>query len=265
MLIHTQCTPDFKPAFDNLAECGFYVGEVLTHWFDALYLLIFDRTTIEDACATQDDYTSLWQDSIANRMFGYNSTTLTRMSPVVFAITDGQSVVYVTQNPLRRAYAPMVWPFNVNIFFGIARVGLPAGVDAQDGGIGLFGCSCSDLPAAATTSTTTATIIQLQCAVITRNSKQAWILPVTWSLSTETQLLTCDRLRVVIQSLRWPQPRVAVASIMMQSASYTPPTCFSSSSNCVLADVAIYAIPVCGAQDGIKAMVRFFSAIFFLN
>jgi len=252
-----QCTPDFKPAFDNLAESGAKIGEVLTHWFDVLYIIIFDRTTIEDVCSIQEDFKNMWQDPVAARMFGYNSTTLIRMTPSAFAITDGQSVMYVTQNPLRRAYAPTVWPFSVNTAFGVARVGLPAGIDVQDGGVGLFGCSCSDtLTSSPTTATTTAqTAVQLQCAVITRNTQQAWILPVAWSLSTEVQLLTCNRLRIVVQSLRWPQPRVSVVS--MAASSLYAPSCASSSS-CVLADVVIYAIPVCGAQDGFKSMVNYY-------
>jgi hypothetical protein len=58
---------------------------------------------------------------------------------------------------------------------------------------------------------------------------------VAWSLAAETQLLTCDRMRVVVQPLRWPQRRVVVGQ--------------QASSQLLAADVAVYVIPVCGGSN----------------
>jgi hypothetical protein len=148
-----MCTPDFAPAFEWFADASMHLGDALTHWFDALYVLVHDdQRSIAAACAVGVDYNGVWADPIATRLFGSNVTVLVRMLPDVFAITDGVHAVFVSENPLRRAYAPALW--SVNAAFGIARTLLPSGVDARDGGVGLFGCSCSQ-------ST-------LRCVVVTR-------------------------------------------------------------------------------------------------
>ena len=170
------------------------------------------------ACADGVNYNSVWSDPIAARLFGSNATVLVRMLPDVFAITDGVHAVFVSENPLRRAYAPSLW--SVNAGFGVARTLLPSGVDARDGGVGLFGCSCADSG--------------LRCVIVTRGG-DARDVKVGWSLAAEAQLLTCDRMRVVVQPLRWPQRRVAVQST-------SPPQLLS-------ADVAVYVIPICGGAS----------------
>ena len=240
----SMCTPDFAPSFATLSQGFEQLGDALTHWLDSLYVLVFDQKTINEACSVDSDYLTLWMDPVVIKMFGTNTTILVRMTALAFAITDGTSTVYVTQEPLRRAYAPNAWPYNVNPKFGVARVGLPSGVDVKDGGVGLFGCSCADVVVVAAAPFSA---LRLQCAMITR-SGDAWLIGVEWSLAAETQLLTCARTRIVVQSIRWYQPRVAVS--MLQPA-------LVGTQQTLAADVAVYAIPVCGAQNGMKAMACF--------
>jgi hypothetical protein len=241
-----MCTPDVGHAWALAAEAALHLGDALTHWFDAAYLLVFDARTIQTACATGADFAGLWVDPTLRRLMGANATALVRLTSTAFALTDGHSVVYVHQNPLRHAYAPHVWPLAVNPLYGIARVRLPSGVDATDGGFGLMGCACEDvlvLPAAVRTA------VQLRCAIVTR-SGDAWVLPLQWSLAAEAQLLSCSRLRVNVQSIRWPQRRAVVRRAL---PGLSAPSCLDTAA-CVAADAAVYVTPLCGAQDGRKAL-----------
>ena len=116
----------------------------------------------------------------------------------------------------------------------------------QDGGTGLIGCTCNDtLPNL------------LQCHITTRNGN-VWTLPVKWSLSSETQLLTCKRMRISVQSIRWPQKRVVSSQLSPIS---TASTCIDSST-CLVGDVAIYVVPICGSSSGFEAMSCFPEKLF---
>ena len=244
-----MCTPDFGPAFKLLADASQKLGVAITHWLDVGYLFIFNQQDIKTTCSYDADLVAIWQDTVANRVLGTNITVLIRMSQTTFAISDGNSVIYIKDKggQVTRTYSPSAWPTPVNPTYGIARVLLPGGVDVHDGGVGLMGCTCNDTSPAL-----------LQCHVITRNGN-VWVLPVQWSLSSETQLLTCSRLRISVQSIRWPQRRVVASQLT--SSSTTPTNCLDSAS-CLAGDVAIYVVPICGSSDGFKAMACFPEKLF---
>jgi hypothetical protein len=243
-----MCTPDLGHAWDLAAAATLHLGDALTHWIDGLYLVIFDGETIQSACATGNDYAGLWNDRATRRLFGSNATALVRLTTTAFALTDGLSAVYVYENPLIKGYVPGAWPFRIDTMYGVARALLPSGVDASDGGVGLFGCACADV--AAPSGGLSDTMLELRCATITRHG-DVHVTPVAFSLGAQTQLLTCDRARIHVQSVRWPRRRAAVAQLL---GSGSVPQCTSSSNACLAADVAIWLTPVCGAQDGVKAL-----------
>jgi hypothetical protein len=245
-----MCTPDFGPAFKLLADASRKLGTAITHWLDVGYLFIFNQQDIKTTCSYDADLLAIWQDTVTNRVLGANFTVLIRMSQTTFAISDGNSVVYIKDKggQVTRTYSPLAWPTPVNPTYGIVRVLLPGGVDVQDGGVGLMGCTCND---------TSSDL--LQCHVITRNGN-VWVLPVKWSLSSETQLLTCSRLRISVQAVHWPQRRVV--SSQLSSATVAPVSCLDSSSSCLAGDVVIYAVPICGSSDGFKAMACFPEKLF---
>lgn len=254
-----MCTPDFGPAFDLLAAGSILLGQALTHWMDVAYLLLMDtpsksndRDIIFGTCDQGQNYQALLsQDDVRNKVMGSNVTVLVRMAPTTFALTDGYSAMFVEQDgPLRRSYVPGLWSKSVNPKYGIARTIMPSGSSVNDNGIGLFGCSCTTI-----TTTPNNSSVQLECAIATKNGN-SWILPVEWSLSSETQLLTCSRLRIVVQSLRWPEKRVVTSELNGYTKSNIDLDC-TFGENCLIGDVAIYAIPICGSQDGVKAMACF--------
>jgi len=240
-----MCTPDFGPAFEFFASAAKLLGTSITHWIDVLYIFIFTQQDIETACSHESDFSSIWDDQISKRMFGSNTTILIRMTPSTFALSDGTSVVYVNDNnaaggEITRTYSPSAWPVPVNPEYGIARVMLPGGVNVQDGGVGLMGCNCRENATA-----------MLECSIITKTG-DVWILPVKWSLSSETQLLSCKRLRISVQTIRWPHRRVVTVT-----TSFPQQECGDGSSFCLVGDVAIYAVPICGSPNGVESMACF--------
>ena len=220
-----MCTPDFAPAFALAAEAALQLGSALTHWLDALYLWLraLLLPSSQPAVAT-------WPWQQAAWAFGHNATVLVRMSAAASALTDGVGVLWIASGWTLVADA---WPIPVDPRFGIASVRVSAAM------YGLMGCACSDAPFA------------LQCAVITPasdngSSTTAWVLPAEFSLDAETQRLTCARVRINVESLRWPQARIAVQTLAASTQ--------ASAGQLVAADAAIYVTPVCGAQDGALAL-----------
>ena len=205
-------------------------------------MLLFDQETIDAACGAGNDYDGLWNDPLVRGLFGTNETALVRTADAAFALTDGVSVVYVTENPLSKTYAPQAWPFAVDPRFGIARVLLASGAT------GLFGCVCEENPA-----------FNLTCAAIAGGAAVEYVVPAVFSLAAETQLLTCDRTRINVESLRWQQPRAAVAQLL---AAAMPSAGAPAAAGLTTADVAVWVTPICGAQDGRKALACLPSATF---
>ena len=232
-----MCTRDFGPAFDKLSASGVHLGNALTNWMDAAYLFLFSLTDIRSVCAAATSLNEiLWSDKVAQRLWGTNATVLTRMDADSFAVSDGNSVVFVKSvaGQLRKTYSPNLWPTPINQSLGIARAVLPSGLSN-----GLMGCSCAAAPFGRAG-------IVVQCSIITQDGT-AWVMPVRWSLAAETQLLTCDRIRIVVQSVRWPHRRVLANTLNANGED-------TSKNSALNADVAIFIIPICGAADGFKAM-----------
>ena len=229
-----MCTPDFRPAWDLAAESALAFGDTLTHWLSTAYQWIFEGQSAMDALCDSGSIFSglLWP--AASALFRQNASTLVRLSTNTdFALTDGVHVLWGSDLPrLRWTTALWAWPIPIDARFGIASVSVGTGA------YGLLGCGCEDVQWKGDQ-----TQVHIQCAVVSGASNHsAWVLPVVFSLGTEAQLLTCDRLRINVQSVRWPRMRVA----SQLGASSTPAS--------VAADAAIYVTPICGAQDGIKAM-----------
>ena len=224
------------------------------------------QETIGQACAAASNYTALlMNDPITLGLFGSNATALVRMldanansKGAVFALTDGESVVYVQENPLVKLYAPRIWPFAVNPRFGIARMWLPAQNDAA-----LFGCACEDVatPTSSTAKQYSPTMVRLTCAAVVGTNPAkvaAYTVPIEFDAPYEPQWLgTCDRVRVNVQSLRWQVPR-AVAQLVGGGGGGNLPTTTTG-------DAAVWLTPVCGAQNGIQGLACLSDHIFLLG
>ena len=246
-----MCTPDWRPVADLAAGACVDVGTALTNWLDnAVGLLSAEVVSSASSppAAASSSNASAWA-AAADALFGGNATALTRLSTTAFALTDGAAVLWVARGGAHWAIATApAWPIAVDVRFGVARVRLPGAVD------GLLACGCADVPAPA--GALRGTMVQLQCAVVAATTASgggggaAWVLPAEFSLGTEAQLLTCAHTRVVVQSLRWPQLRVGARAL---NPLLSAPSCIDTAA-CVAADAAVYVVPVCGAQDGVRAL-----------
>jgi hypothetical protein len=224
-----MCTPDFAPAWALGSEAALALGDALTHWFKAAYMWLLQGQTAMQAntCSDATPYTAgLWPAAAV--LFGSNGNTTQRRPTALvrlgdgrgFAVTDGDSVLWGQDLPrLRWTPSPQAWPFRIDVAWGVATVKVPGG------GWGLLGCQCA--PA-------------LRCAIIaSENATQSWELPMEFSLAAETQLLTCERMRVSVQSVRWGR---------MRPSSLADSVAVGMSD----ADAAIYVVPICGGT-GVQA------------
>ena len=60
-------------------------------------------------------------------------------------------------------------------------------------------------------------------------------------VATSPSFLRCERVRVLVQSIRWPSQRVSVGALGGGRS------CVASGT-CLAADAAVYVIPVCGGN-----------------
>jgi hypothetical protein len=237
-----MCTPDFGPAWSLAAQAALALGDAFTHWFNIAYMWIFQgKAAMELACDSDALYTRLLWPAVRSLMTPGRDAVLVRLTNPQkgFAVTDGRHVMWGGDLPrLRWSPAADAWPIPIEPRFGVAAVTVAAGLH------GLMGCACDDLAWRADR-----TKVQLQCAILLEQGLQydnasAWVLPLEFSLGTEAQLLTCARLRINVQSVRWAQPRIAAAR---QTFAGVPRAQLT-------ADAAVYVTPICGQQDGYKAL-----------
>ena len=218
----SMCTPDVAPAFDIAVEGSSRLGEMVNRWGDVAYASMMG---IDTDVVHEDSMRPLW--AAGNAVFGSNQTAWVTLTQTTAAWTDGVTTVWVhMQGQLSWRYALSNWPFAVDLRHGLAAVHLPSGTE------GVMGCTCTGA-------------LTLTCAILNSDdsgNSTAWTLPVTWSLPTDVDYLSCSRLRVVVQSLRWPAKRLTASRS-------TAKTCLESGS-CASADALLYAIPVCGADGG---------------
>ena len=219
-----MCTPDVAPAFDIAVEGTDRLAEMMNRWGDVAYASMLDIDVVH---AEADGMQPLW--AAGHVAFGSNQTAWVTLTSTSAAWTDGVSTLWVhMQGQLSWRYALSNWPFAVDLRHGLAAVHLPSGTE------GVMGCTCTGA-------------MELACAIVNSDdsgNSTAWTLPVTWSLPTDVDYLSCARLRVVVQSLRWPAKRLTASR-----PPTTAKTCLESGS-CASADALVYAIPVCGADGG---------------
>jgi len=229
----SMCTPDFSPAFDFAASGLQSLGNVLDNFLDMCYLLIFYGPDTPCPTGSLTNRVSIdWTlDPIALSMFASNSTVLVSLSTIlsgsstaqVWALTDGQNAMYIKQaSDVKRTYFPNIWGLNpVNPRYGIA---------ALEDGVSMLGCSCRDSPSVG---------LLVQCSIV--NQVTVTTFNVSWEWASSPQLLKCSSVRILVQSIRWPEHRVLFSEQLS-----SVPAGSSSSTSLLAADAAVYVIPSCG-------------------
>ena len=142
-----MCTPDVTYATTLLVGGLRAAGTVGDNWLDFLVVALEKSFfNISRSCApTQISY--VWKN--ASDIFGTSEMHVVGLTPSMYAITDGDSVVYHSMigANVQTAYALHTWPFKVDTSFGISAVRHSAVSDTDDEGderTGMLGCRCVD-------------------------------------------------------------------------------------------------------------------------
>ena len=216
-----MCTPDFGPAFDFAVSGLRFLGSAIDNFVNMAFLIVAhgaDAQCPSSLSASPNNVNFDWAlDPIALSMFGSNSTVLVSLSSSLVALTDGSNALFIKHaSDVRRSYYPLLWA--VNPRFGVAAL--------QDG-VSMLGCRCLDADV----------MMVIQCTTVTQQG-QATMMNASWELQGASTLLRCAAVRVLVQSVRWPEHRVLFA----EQLGAVPPQ------QVLAADAAIYVIPSCGGK-----------------
>ena len=218
-----MCMPDVGPCFDHIVSAFRNLGGMVNGWFNMVYVVLVLGG--DSPCPPGLDLASAFADATWRNLSGGNQSVVVRLTDTLFARTDGAMAMYVSHRS-QVAYSYAAWPRWIDTSFGVAAVQLPPGSISS---VGMLGCVCADGPGG----------VSISCTVL--SPEESWTLPVQWQLATAPKYLSCSRLRVVVQSLRWPDYRVSLASKGIVGSCVLDGSCLS-------ADAIVYAIPVCGGN-----------------
>lgn len=208
------CIPDFEPVIE-LAVIGIRnFGSLVDNWLDITSIIIQSvLTNTSPACTGWEavDFTS------GGSIMGNNETIIVGIDNDHFAKTDGWNAV-VYSRAASQSF-PAIFPFAVNIEFGIAVVSVSSGVK------GLLGCTCTDVSYG----------MQLLCGVAPLDTlSDSYIVPVEFDVPTTSFYMGCGKSKIRLDSIRWPVTR------------YTSPN--SNSRQSPIAEAALYVRPACGSE-----------------
>ena len=143
-----MCTPDVTYLTTLLVAGVRALGTVVDNWLDFLVVALEKSFMDVTRSCAPTLISSVWQN--ASEIFGTSEIHVVGLTPSLYAITDGDSVVYHSMigAGVQTKYALHAWPFRVNAGFGIAAVRHSAVSDTDDEGderTGMLGCRCVDL------------------------------------------------------------------------------------------------------------------------
>jgi hypothetical protein len=222
-----MCTPDFTPVFQHVGDGLVAMGQVLDNFVNMAYLVVVLGPDAECPTSSQANRVNLdWNlDPPSMSLFGSNTTLLIALAQSTsWVLTDGQHGVLIVHSgaDVRRSYFPNLWgDFPVNPRYGIAALKTTKG---------LLGCSCLDDNGQG---------LVVQCVRVTASgtAAPATAFNVSWELGTAAQLLKCETVRILVQSIRWPERRLASAQprpVLLEQR--------------LDADAVVYVIPSCGSK-----------------
>ena len=142
-----MCTPDVSALTVILVSAFKSIGALVDNWLDTALVVAENSVTGVVRSCTAAPLSLVWQNTSA--ILGTSAIRVVGVTPSMYAITDADSVVYhsMVGASVRVAYALHVWPFKIDMRFGVAAVGYSAVPDLDDEGdgrTGLFGCRCVD-------------------------------------------------------------------------------------------------------------------------
>ena len=128
-----MCIPDVSHTFSILTGTLRAFGAFLDNLLDMSFAIVYSAVSgrkVEDC--SDISLQSVWQD--AREVFGTHKLQVVGMTRSLYAITDGDSVVYhsMSGSNTRSSYALHTWPFPINLDFGVAAVRYSEASDYDD-------------------------------------------------------------------------------------------------------------------------------------
>jgi hypothetical protein len=258
-----MCIPDVSHAFSiltgTLRAFGAFVDNLLDMTFAVVYSAVSGQAV--DECSDMSLQT-IWQD--ASEVFGTRKLQVVGMTRSLYAITDGDSVMYhsMSGSNTRSSYALHTWPFQINTDFGVAAVRYGEANDFDDEGedrTGLFGCQCQD----------TADGVLIVCASVPYQKHLAEDDADNAAFSTHRVRflpdsaragLTCSNIVVRVSSMRFSRKRFSSASSADGAErSFIDPYKLTQANGARqassrTADAAVIVMPLCAVRDSVTCM-----------
>jgi hypothetical protein len=241
-----MCIPDFEPVFQMATSGLRYIGMMFDNWLDVIVLIVeasLGRDTPE--CTSIPNL--LADQSFQTTFFGANATIIAGMTPNLFARTDGWGVQYFSMSrDWQTILHPSAFPFPVDVSYGVASVAhindLHHAPDGDDT-MALLGCACFD------GVENVGMVIECGVAVFDDQTGAATRrIPVEFQLASTARYLACSKVKIKLQSLRWPATRNTATRIpAMDGSSISDFTCISKGT-CLQVDAALWVRPMCAVD-----------------
>lgn len=239
-----MCIPDVEPVFQMAAAGLRAMGAFLDNWAD-VGVLIVEASLGRPSPACTSLPNLLGDRSFETSFFGGNATVLAGMTPSLFARTDGLGVQYFSlTRDWQTVLHPNAFPFHADVSYGVAAVAHIADLHhAPDGDdtMALLGCACAD---------TSAGGMVIECGVaVFDDQTTARRIPVEFQLASTSRYLACSKVKIKVQSLRWPATRNTASHIpTMDGTPLADFSCASSKTACLQADAALWVRPMCAVD-----------------
>lgn len=242
-----MCIPDVEPVFQMMCAGLRAMGAFLDNWADVGVLIVeasLGRPT--PACTSLPNL--LGDRSFETTFFGGNATVIAGMTSSLFARTDGWGVQYFSMvRDWQTMLHPGAFPFQMDVSLGVAAVAHISDLHhAPDGDdtMALLGCACAD--------TSAGLVIECGVAVFDdQTDASTRRIPVQFQLASTARFMACSKVKIKVQSLRWPATRNTASRIpTMDGTPIADFACSASKGTCLQADAALWVRPMCAA-DGI--------------
>jgi len=261
-----MCIPDVSHAFSILTGTFKAFGAFVDNFLDIGFAVVYSAVTGErpDECS-DISLQAVWQD--ASDVFGTRKLHAIGMTRSLYAITDGDSVMYhsMSGSNKRSSFALHTWPFQINTEYGVAAVRYGESTDYDDEGgdrTGLLGCQCRD----------TVDGIVVVCASVPYQKHLAeddadnsafTTHKVRFLPDTARAGLTCSTIVIRVSSLRFSRKRFSSPSpggtADASERSFIDPYRLTEASgdksaSSRTADAAVIIMPLCKVRDSVTCL-----------
>ena len=254
-----MCIPDVSHAFGMLTGTLRAAGAFVDNLLDMSFAVVYSAVSGQRADECSDvSLQSVWQE--ASEIFGTHKLQVVGMTRSLYAVTDGDSVVYhsMSGSNTRSSYALHTWPFQINTDFGVAAVRYGEANDYDDEGgdrTGLLGCQCQD--AADGLAIVCASVpYQKHLAEDDADNAAFTTHRVRFLPDSARAGLTCSSIVVRVSSLRFSRKRFSAPSPAVggerSERSFVDPfklTQGDGQATSRTADAAVIVMPLCALRD----------------